>query len=249
MSGAAMQTSTTIPPESTTPPVVEAVPPLENGDRLTRDEFERRYKAMPELKKAELIEGIVYMASPVSYKGHGRPHLKVNTWLGNYLAATPGVDGADHATTRLDLDNEPQPDACLIVLPEHGGRCRIDEDDYIVGGPEIVVEIASSSASYDLHSKLNAYRRNGVLEYVVWRTRDAAIDWFVLRGGRYDRLAPVDGICRSEALPGLWLDVSAMLKNDLAAVLGAVARGTATPEHAAFVAGLAAARSPEGPKP
>ena len=248
MSTAAMQTSTTAF-EIPTAVDAEVVPPLEAGDRLTRDEFERRYTAMPELKKAELIEGIVYISSPVGFKRHGAPHFDAIGWLAHYRAETPGVAGGDNSTTRLDLDNEPQPDACLIVLPEFGGRCKIDEDDFIAGRPELVVEVASSSVSYDLHQKLNAYRRNGVLEYVVWRTRDAAIDWFALRGGNYHRLSPVEGIYRSEVLPGLWLEVAAMLRGDLAAVLATVDRGTASPEHAAFVAKLAAAAQPEGPRP
>src|SRR2546427_3449968 len=85
------------------------LPPLEGGDRLTRSEFERRYDAMPQLKKAELIEGVVYMPSPVRCKSHGQPHGQIMSWVGVYSAATPGVDFADNATLRLDPDNEPQP--------------------------------------------------------------------------------------------------------------------------------------------
>ncbi|MDR5639075.1 Uma2 family endonuclease, partial [Thermosynechococcus sp. PP42] len=144
------------------------LPPLESGDRLTRDEFERRYAAMPQLKKAELIEGIVYVASPLRYRSHGQPHLFLITWLGTYCAATPGVEAADAPTIRLDADNEPQPDAILRL--SHGGRSRITADDYIEGAPELVVEIAASSAAYDLHDKLRVYRRNGVQEYLVWCT-------------------------------------------------------------------------------
>jgi Uma2 family endonuclease len=178
--------------------------PLENGDRLTRAEFARRYEAMPHLKKAELIEGVVYVPSPVRYTQHGSPHSHIVTWLGTYAAATPGVGGADNTTVRLDLDNEPQPDALLIVLPEHGGQSRIDEDGYIAGAPELVAEVAASSASYDLHAKRHAYRRNGVCEYLVWRVLDQDIDWFVLRDGAYERQSPgTDGFLRSAIFPGL----------------------------------------------
>src|SRR5208337_5501936 len=121
--------------------------PLENGDRLTRAEFERRYDAMPELNKAELIEGEVYMPSRVRYEQHGHPHTRLVTWLGNYETDTPGVEAGDNASIRLDLDNEPQPDAFLIIRPERGGQARISEDDYIEGAPELVAEVASSSAS------------------------------------------------------------------------------------------------------
>lgn len=213
------------------------IPLLEAGDRLTRAEFERRYAASPQIKKAELLEGVVYVPSPARLRQHGRPHLHVNTWLGNYEAGTPGVIAADNATARLDLDNEPQPDALLLIDPERGGQVAISHDDFIEGAPELVVEVAASSVSYDLHVKLNVYRRNGVREYVVWRVSDRQIDWFVLNEGRYDRREPdPDGLYRSTVFPGLWLDPNALLNGDLAAVLAVLSRGMATPEHAAFLA-------------
>ncbi|HEX5106236.1 MAG TPA: Uma2 family endonuclease, partial [Pirellulaceae bacterium] len=162
-------------PQSQTAPG-EMIPPLEPGDRLTRDEFERRYAAMPHLKKAELIEGVVYMPSPVRVYRHGKPHADVIGWMFVYRAATPGVDGGDNTTARLDLENEPQPDALLFVEPARGGQVKISEDDYIEGAPELVAEVASSSVSFDLNSKLHVYRRCGVKEYVVWRVLDKAID-------------------------------------------------------------------------
>jgi len=218
---------------------VPSVPILEPGDRLTRDEFERRYASMPALNKAELIEGVVYMPSPVRVRRHGGPHAKIITWLGNYDAKTPGVEVADNATARLDLDNEPQPDAMLYIVPELGGQVRITSDDYIEAAPELVAEVASSSASYDLNTKLHVYRRNGVQEYVVWRVLDRQIDWFVLRSGCYESLKPDDdGVLRSPNFPGLWLDAAALLRGDLAGTLQVLDAGTATAEHSAFVAKL-----------
>lgn len=219
--------------------VAHKLPPLENGDRLSRAEFERRYDAMPHLKKAELIEGIVYMPSPVRLSQHGEPHSYLVGWLVVYRAATPGIRVGDNTTTRLDLDNEPQPDASLLIDPERVGQTRISEDGYIEGAPELVLEVASSSASYDLHAKRNVYRRNGVKEYVVWRVLDEAIDWYVLRDGEYERLTPGDdGILRSEVFAGLWLDPAAFIQHDLATVLSTVQQGVASPEHAAFVAAV-----------
>jgi Uma2 family endonuclease len=189
---------------------------------------------MPEVKKAELIEGVVYMPSPVRYEGHGRQHFTLNWWLGGYIVATPGVGAGDNATVRLDLDNEPQPDVLLRIT--NGGQSRVDEEGFLDGAPELVAEVASSSVAYDLHQKLHTYRRHGVREYIVWRTQDNAIDWFVLREGRYDRL-PLDeaGIYKSECFPGLWLDAAAMLRGDLATVLKVLGEGTASQEHANFV--------------
>jgi Uma2 family endonuclease len=220
----------------------DAVPALENGDRLTRAEFERRYEAMPHLKKAELIEGVVYVPSPVRHRQHSSPHAQLITWLGLYAANTPGIELGDNGSVRLDLDNEPQPDALLFIDPACGGRVRISDDGIVEGPPELVAEVASSSVSYDLHAKLHVYRRNGVSEYIVWRVLEQALDWFVLRDGQYERMAPdTQGLVRSEVFPGLWLDPAALLRGDLATALAVVQQGLAGPEHGTFVARLRAA--------
>ena len=138
------------------------LPPLEGGDRLTRAEFERRYEAMPHIKKAELIEGVVFMPSPVHYSSHSKPHAYIIGWLAFYCSSTPNVDLGDNATVRLDMDNEVQPDALLRLDAAQGGTSHLSDDDYLEGPPELIVEIAASSASYDLHDKLNVYRRNGL---------------------------------------------------------------------------------------
>jgi hypothetical protein len=225
---------TTITGNPTPPGLPPTPPPLENGDRLTREEFHRRYEAMPQLKKAELIDGVVYMPSPVRHRSHSTPHFRLINWLGHYVAYTPGLDGGDNGTLKLDLSNEPQPDAYVIVLPEYGGQVVIDELDYVIGGPELIGEV--SSASYDLHDKLDAYRRHGVREYVVWRVAERSIDWFIRRGDGFEQLVPsADGICRSEIFPGLWLDPQALLAADMPRVFAVVQLGLQSPEHAAFV--------------
>ena len=215
------------------------VRPLENGDRLSRPEFERRYEAMPHLKKAELIEGVVYVPSPVRYVQHGQPDFDIEGCLAVYRMATPGTAGATNTTLRLDLDNEPQPDVLLRI--ERGGSSRIDVDGYLEGAPELAVEITASSASYDLHDKLRAYRRNGIQEYIIWRVLDRELDWLVLRAGVYQRLQPDDaGVIHSEVFPGLWLAVPALLAGDLATVLAVLQQGLRSPEHTAFVERLRA---------
>ena len=217
-------------------------PPLEQGDRLTRDEFERRYNAMPDLKKAELIEGVVYMAAAVKFERHGHQHTHLNGWLALYEAETGGVVAGDNSSLRLDLDNMPQPDCLLLRLPEFGGQADI-VDGYIEGAPEWVGEVSSSTASLDLHAKLQVYRRSGVREYLVWRTQDEEIDWFILREGQFERL-PVDGegIVRSEQFPGLWLDVNAMTSGDLKRVIQVLQQGLSSAEHSEFVSHLARQR-------
>ncbi|MEO8495462.1 MAG: Uma2 family endonuclease [Planctomycetota bacterium] len=217
------------------PNLTTATPPLRAGDRLTRDEFERRYRSMQNVKTAELIEGVVHMPSPVSNENHGAPHAKLIGWLIAYESHTPGVEASDNATVRLDWDNEPQPDALLRIVPKSGGQSG-DDAGYIAGGPEWVGEVAASSVSYDLYDKKEAYRRNGVREYLVWRVEDRAIDWFVLRGGSYEMLPRGDdGIYRSEVFPGLWLDANALLAGNTRQVLDVLNIGIQSTEHEAFV--------------
>jgi len=195
---------------------------LENGDRMNRGEFERRYAAMPPGRKAELIEGVVHMPSPVSLVQHARPHAQLIAWLGAYCARNPDVDLGDNATVRLDGENEPQPDAVLFWSAARGGRARIAADGYLEGPPDLVVEVAASSVSIDMHDKLRAYRRNGVPEYLVWRVTEQQLDWFELVEGDYRPLKPdADGLLRSLRFPGLILDVPALLRGDLASVLRA----------------------------
>jgi Uma2 family endonuclease len=222
------ETTTRIPPG--------LIPPLENGDRLTRDEFERRYHAMPHLKKAELIEGVVHMPSPVRANRHGGPHFRLIAWMTGYLNTTPGINGYDNATVRLDVHNEPQPDVALVIDPARGGQARISADDYIEHAPELVVEIAASSASIDANTKAEVYRRTGVREYIIWRVLDEVIDWFVLRDERFVPLTPdAEGVYKSEVFPGLWLDADALIRDDRKRLVAVARKGTASREYAAFV--------------
>ena len=197
-------------------------PPLENGDRLTRIEFERRYAAMPNLKKAELIEGVVYVPAALRFKNHAEPHSRIMTWLGVYQAFTPKVAIGDNPTVRLDLDNAPQPDAVLLI---DGGQASISSDDYVEGAPELVVEVAASSAAYDLYDKKRAYRRSGVKEYLVWRVYENEFDWFYLEAGEYIKLKADEGIIRSVTFPGLWLAAEALLSGKMQQVLAVLQQG------------------------
>lgn len=207
-------------------------PPLENGDRLTRYEFERRYQAMPHLKKAELIEGVVYVPAALRFRNHAEPHANLMIWLGMYKIMTSGVQLGDNPTVRLDLDNTPQPDAVLLI---DGGQARINDDDYIEGAPELIIEVAASSAAYDLYDKKRAYRRNGVQEYLVWRVYDNELDWFSLQTGEYVLLEPDrEGIIRSSVFPGLWLAIPSLLSGKMSEVLAVLQQGLNSTQHQEF---------------
>jgi Uma2 family endonuclease len=218
------------------------LPPLEAGQQLDQPTFHERYEAMPPETRAELVGGVVYMSSPMRLD-HGTMDHPVATWLDRYEQFTTGVKGAGNPTVQLDLQGEPQPDHILFILPEYGGQTTVDTDGYLTGPPELVVEIARSSRRYDLKDKKGDYQRAGVLEYLVIELDPNRIHWFIRRGKRFQRLSPgPDGIYRSEVFPGLWLDAKAIFAGDRARRDEVLEMGLATPEHAEFVAKLAAAK-------
>lgn len=215
-----------------------AVPFLQSGDRLTRAEFERRYTTQPDVNKAELIEGVVYVASPIHIQ-HSQLHLAAATWAGVYKASTPGVQAADNLSIRLDLENEVQPDVCLWLDEKLGGQSHISEEQFLEGAPEFIIEVAVSSAAYDLHDKLRVYRRNGVREYLVLVAHEQETLWRQWRDERYELLTPEsNGILKSRVFPGLWFNSEAFWGGDLAALLDTLQEGLQTAAHAEFVSQL-----------
>ncbi|MDJ0615350.1 MAG: Uma2 family endonuclease [Calothrix sp. MO_192.B10] len=212
------------------------IAPLESGDCLTRYEFEKRYVAATDIHKAELIEGVVYVASPLRFESHAEPHGNLIGWLWTYQISTPGVRLGIEPTVRLDQDNAPQPDGVLLIPQSAGGQSRVDKDDYIEGAPELVVEVAASIAAIDLHNKKNAYRRNGVLEYIVWQIFENKLDWFCLQQGEYvSQDVDTKGVIRSQVFPGLWLSITDLLTGNMKQVLSVLQEGLNSPEHEAFV--------------
>ena len=204
-------------------PLPEFSPYFENGDMLTLGEFLRRYD-LSDFKRVELIEGVVHMPSPVRFSKHASPDALINVWLGVY-AAKHGLVTCTNATVLLDSENAFQPDVLLCSKPRKGSRVWINKDDFLCGSPELVVEISASSVSIDLRDKLRVYRRSGVNEYIVWRTEDREIDWFVLEDGQYVKL-PADrhGRIHSRMFKGLILDTAAALEMDTAKALAALRR-------------------------
>jgi Uma2 family endonuclease len=224
--------------ERAKPRRIGSLPPLENGDQLDQPTFHERYQAMPEVTRAELIGGIVHMPSPQKVP-HSKAQKLVLRWLDEYAEATPGTEALVNNTQILGLDSEPEPDACLFIVPEFGGRVYVGEDEYLHGSPELIVEVSSSTESIDLNRKKHDYQKAGVREYVVLALRLQQVFWFVRQRGKYKECPlPAGGIFRSRGFPGLWLDAEAMLRNHRQGVLAALRQGLATPEHAAFVGKL-----------
>ncbi|WP_242059240.1 Uma2 family endonuclease [Nostoc linckia] len=120
------------------------------------------------------------------------------------------------------------------------GQARLDVEDYIEGAPELIVEMAASSVAIDLHAKKQAYRCNGVKEYIVWQVLNQKLSWLYLEQGEYLELATdSNGILRSQIFPGLWLAVAELLGGNMQSVLSVLQRGLQSPEHVAFVQKLA----------
>ncbi len=217
----------------------KTLPPLENGDQLDQPTFHARYEAMPEGVRAELIGGIVYMPSPQKMP-HGRSQHLVSHWLGEYEDATPGTEVLVNSTNILGPQSEPEPDACLRILPECGGQTWEDADEYLNGAPELIAEVAWATESIDLHAKKRDYEKAGVREYVVVALRMKRVFWFHRRRGKFKELVPgADGLFRSTVFPGLWLDPAALLRHDRKRLLAVLRQGLASPEHGTFVAKLA----------
>lgn len=220
-------------------PVLSEFSRLENGDRMSREEFHRAYEQAPRGFKAELIGGVVHVPSPLR-RTHGRRRGHLGMLFSAYELNTPGTEAVDNGTVILGDDSEPQPDLLLRVLPEFGGRTRTDRKDYVVGAPELVAEIAYSSRSIDLHAKREDYARNGVLEYLVMAVADRKLYWFDLPANR--ELTPTsDGIVRIGSFPGFWINIAGLFQPDYKQLMATLQQGLDSPEHVEFVRRLDAA--------
>ena len=209
---------------------------LHSGDRMNREEFHRLYEKTPKNFKAELIGGTVYVASPLR-RPHGTQHLRLGSLLAVYEGYTPGVEAGDNVTVLLGDESEPQPDLFLRVLPEFGGQSGTNKDEYITGAPELLIEVAHSSHSLDLHGKREDYASHGVREYLVATLTDQRIRWFDLSANQ-ELAADKDGIIRARQFPGLWIHPEL----DFRKLMDTLQLGINSPEHAAFVERLSKAR-------
>jgi Uma2 family endonuclease len=225
--------------------IEEGLPPLENGDHLDQHTYHARYEAPPEDFHAELIGGVVFVRSRVGRR-HARCTALLNGWLGRYEQDTPGTEALARGTIILGVQDEPEPDASLRILPEYGGRTQV-ENEYLTGAPELLIEVASSTEAIDLHRKKASYEAAGIDEYIVTLLRGRDVRWFVLENGVYQLLPPgEDGILRSRRFPGLWLDPQALLRNDLQRLREVLEQGLASPEHGKWVKRLAEAGPASG---
>jgi len=217
--------------------VHRSIPPLVDGEKLTREEFLRRWEAMPEVKRAELLEGVVFMPSPLG-RPHGKTDWMVATWAGVYAGATPGCDGASNSTWFMRTD-APQPDCALWLLPEYGGKSG-EEGRYGAGPAEFIAEVSVSSKERDLGPKLQLYQKTGVKEYLTVLIQEEEARWHRLVAGHYRVLPPgEDGVLRSVVFPGLWLSPEALFAGDIAKLLATLQEGLDSQEHAEFVRRLA----------
>jgi len=200
---------------------------------MTQAEFHRRYEQYPEDVKFELVGGVVYMASPMKLL-HGEASPEIALVLMLYKASTPGVFVAENATAILGTQSEPQPDQLMRLVPECGGQARVNEAGYLVGAPELVVEVSHATRSLDMNKKRKDYLEAGVQEYAVYLVAEKEIHWFHFPSKR--KLKPdKSGIWKSRVFPGLWLDGPALVARDSSRLIATIQQGIASPEHEVFV--------------
>ena len=213
------------------------------GDRLSRAEFVSAGQSDPDRYQfAERIDGrLVMNAASVRREGHGRPNSRIVGLLVAYEVETPGVEVGDNSTAQIDDDHDPQPDAYLLVLPEYGGQVEFTESDFIRNAPEMIVEIAGHSLATDLGRKKAIYEADGCREYLVWATDERRFYCFRNGTGGFEEVSggTHDGVFRSVVFPGLWIDMKALLADDLRAAMTTLRRGLESTEHAAFASELA----------
>ncbi|MBX2800338.1 MAG: Uma2 family endonuclease [Myxococcales bacterium] len=199
--------------------------PLEHGQRLTSEEFDTRYEASPHIRKAELIRGVVVVASPTSVD-HGLCHGDVVTWLGVYEAHRMGeVQRLLAPTVHLVNGARVEPDGVLRRLGPDGASRVVGEGPAarVHGAPELLVEVSIATRTMDLddvHGKMADYRESGVREYLVVAPAQREATWLVLQDGAYVSIEPThDGVLQSRVFPGLRLDVAALFERDLSRLL------------------------------
>ena len=186
---------------------------LITGMRLELDEFLSRWEALPELKNAELIDGIVFVSLPVTLE-HGQRANILNWWLSHYVGDKRGCEAASNVTCTM-LGQSPQPDVLLRLTEEHGGQ-SIDTGYLLAGAPELVVDICETSFEIEFGPELELYQKAEVRENITIRTLPPpGIVWRVLVDGSYRVNEPDSkGILRSQCFPGLWLDTEGFWAED-----------------------------------
>jgi Uma2 family endonuclease len=201
---------------------------------MDRPTFHARYEQMPGIR-AELIGGEVHMPSPMK-RPHSRTIFVLSRCLGDYMDVTPFTEvHAAGVSVLLGQDSEPQPDLAMFLLPEAGGQISFEED-YPTGAPELIIEVATSPGSIDLHRKRDDYERHGVREYLVFVLQQRRVVWFQRQDASFvEQTLPSDGILRVGVFPGLWLTVEAIFAYDHAQARAVITQGVTRPEHAAFV--------------
>lgn len=215
--------------------------PLEHGERLTRAEFERRYRPRPDIKKVELLEGVVHLKPATATQQYANHHAILKSWLEMYLVSTPGVRAAHNYRLRLDEQSEPQPDFCVWIEDICGGQTEILPDGFLQGVPELIIEVAPDSTSYELREKYHTYRRAGVQEYLVLQVQGQKSGWFAWSQGEYFPLFPNNkGVLQSQAFAGLWFAAAAFWQGEGTDLKAALRQGLITTQHADFVEQLAA---------
>lgn len=228
-------------PRSGIDPNANATPPGPpvNGDCLSVKEFLHRYLPYRRNLKAELINGLVSLSHGVRADLEDLSNSVIQSWIRSYAALTPGTKMDVNTIVILAWDTVPQPNIVLRVLPENGGKSRMTNQDILTDAPELMVDFTTSHQTFDIREKLGAFRRLGVVEYLVWWANDQKLDWYCLEQEKYAlNLPDSNGVLTSPSFPGLRLNLSALLNRSSAAVMATLRKSLESPDHAGFVARL-----------
>ena len=185
---------------------------------------------------ADLVGGVVHLWIRVTVS-HGQMSATLNGGIGLSRVGLTGIHGGVRTTTVLGDDSEVQPDATLRF--PIGGTSAVNDDDYLVGCPELVCDVVDTADAHALTARRADDERYGATEVVMVTVREPRVLWLVGEGDRLTERSPdADGVYRSGVFPGLWLDPAALLAEDMQRLLDVLRQGLATPEHAAFAASL-----------
>jgi Uma2 family endonuclease len=182
-------------------------------DLISVEEF---YRLVPDGQKADLIEGVIYMASPDSLRANELTLFI--SWLFKGFIEVRGIGGKvvfSRYACRLSESSAPEPDVAY-VRPE---RVGLVESGGMRGGPDIAVEVVSRESRHrDYDDTRRLYEEAGVAEYWIIDPVQQRVEFLVLEEDRY-RLAPLEQnrLFRSRALSGFWIDVDWLLADPLPA--------------------------------
>ena len=171
------------------------------------------YALVPDRQKADLLDGVIYVASPDTYHGDQYTNFLARLLAGFCEARDLGKVFGSRFAFRLSPHRCPEPDVAVVLA----SRLHLVDDHGMTGGPDVAVEVVSrDSRTRDYRDKRRIYEESGVSEYWLVDPIKGRADFLVLEAGKYQSAVLDDGsIFRSRVLPGFFLDGRWLFGEDL----------------------------------